>query len=333
MLTTPALAQVTLTPINQKFSAKEIRDLAVNVVDSDVTVNTSDAATITVQIIVKGKDRDEAMEYYEKQNFSVSLVDATLRVHSKREKPYGTPSNWRNSADIHVAISMPSDVPSSVRTSDGDLEINELTEGATIKTSDGNITVGTISGEKITIQTSDGDIEADQLDGSSVLVKTSDGDLTLGTLFGDSMRIQTSDGDIKINSATGDMDAKTSDGDLVIDEMISSSAEIRTSDGEIKIGKMTGSLTLRSGDGDVELGLIDPENISISISDGDALLTMPQNLSVTLDVSARDVEMDSFSNFSGKLENSRVEGDLNGGGALIRVRTSDGDVVMRSMED
>ena len=333
LLSIPALAQVTLTPIDKNFSARDIRDLAVNVADADVTVHTSDIAAVNVRITVKGNDRDKAMEYYEEQNFSVSLADATLRVSSEREKSYGTSSNWHNPASIYVTIRMPSDVFASIRTSDGDLEIGKLTEGAAIKTSDGDIAVQEIFGETITIQTSDGDIDAGRLDGSSVSVKTSDGDVTLKTLAGDSMRIQTSDGDIQINSVTGKVDAKTSDGDLVIGEMISSGAEVRTSDGEITIGKMTGSLTLRTGDGDVELGLIDPENINISISDGDALLTMPQNLSATLDISARDVEMDSFSDFSGTLDNSKVKGDLNGGGSLIRVRTSDGDVVMRSMED
>lgn len=350
MAATSVQAQITLTPIDEKYATDEVRDLMVSVADANVTVNTSDVSTVEVHVTVEGNDRDKAMDYYEKQNFSVKLDRGTLHVHSKREKTRETLYGWRNSASIHVAINVPSNISSSIRTSDGDLVIDELTAGATIvtsdgdieatrlegasvsvKTSDGDISISAASSEKITIQTSDGDIEADWLEGASISVRTSDGDLELGDVAGD-LQIQTSDGDILIDSINGKLDAKTSDGDLVIGEIISSDAEVRTSDGEIIIRKATGSLTLRTSDGDVALGLIDPENINVTISSGDALLTMPQGLPATLNIRAKDVEMASFSNFSGDLNDSRVDGDLNGGGALIRVHISDGDVVMRTME-
>ncbi len=350
MVATSVQAQITLTPIDEKYADDEVRDLVVSVVDADVTVNTSDVSTVEVQVTVEGSDRDRAMDYYERQNFSIKLDDGTLHVHSKREKSYGLSYGWRNSANIHVAINMPSNISSNIRTSDGDLVIDELTAGATIvtsdgdieatwlegasvsvKSSDGDISILAASGEKITIQTSDGDIEAGWLEGSSVSVRTSDGDLELGDVAGN-LQIQTSDGDILIDSMDGKLDAKTSDGNLVIGEIVSSGAEVRTSDGEIKIGKATGSLTLRTSDGDVELGLIDPENVNVTISSGDALFVMAQDLPATLDIRAQDVEIDSFLNFSGDLDDSRVDGDLNGGGALVRVHISDGDVVIRPME-
>ncbi|MXW13400.1 MAG: DUF4097 domain-containing protein [Rhodothermaceae bacterium] len=350
MIATSVQAQITLTPIDEKYAADEVRDLMVSVADADVTVNTSDVSTVEVQVTVEGDDRDKAMDYYEKQNFSVTLDRGTLHVHSKRERTRRTLYVWRNSVNIHVAINMPSNISSNIRTSDGDLVIGELTAGATIvtsdgdieaawlegasvsiKTSDGDISILAASGEKITIQTSDGDIEAGRLEGASISVRTSDGDLELGDVAGD-LQIQTSDGDIMIDSINGKLDAKTSDGDLAIGEVISSNAEARTSDGEITIGKATGSLTLRTSDGDVALGLVNPENINVTISSGDAVLTMPQDLPATLNIRAKDVEMDSLSNFSGDLNDSRVDADLNGGGALIRVHISDGDVVMRATE-
>jgi len=329
---TSGFAQVTLTPVDEKFASKDIHDLVIHVVDADVTVNTSNGSSVSVQIIVKGNDLDKAMEYYEKQNFSVHMEDSALRIRSEREKSYGTSYDWRNSADIHVAITMPSDIPSRIQTSDGDLEIDELIAGAMIKTSDGDISIGTVSGSEIVIQTSDGDIDAELLASPSISVETSDGDVVLGNISGDLMKIRTSDGDILIDSATGNLNAQTSDGDLMIGEMISPAASVRTSDGEIEIEKVSGSLALRAGDGDVKLGLIDPNSINVTLSDGDALLSIPQDLSATLDIKGEDVKMDSFPNFSGNFDDSMIDGDLNGGGALIRVRTSDGNIVMRSME-
>lgn len=333
LITAPVSAQVQLTPISEKFSANQVEDLMLSVVDADVTVNTSNASSVTVNVTVDGRDRNKAMEYYEKQNFNVALEGGTLHVVSKPEKNFRESFNWRNPIDIRVMINMPADVPSSIRTSDGNLAIEELTSGAKIKTSDGDIKIGQISGGDIVIQTSDGNIAADLLQGPSVSIKTSDGDLMLGELIGDTIRAQTSDGDIQIETVSGEFEARTSDGDLSIRNMVSSRAVAHTSDGDIRVSNVTGSLTVRTSDGDVELELIDPRDISVSVGDGDALVSIPTDISTTLDVrtSDGDVEMDAFSNFSGNIEDSKVTGDLNGGGPMIRVRTSDGDAVMRSL--
>ena len=332
LIAAPVSAQVKLTPISEQFSVSQVGELILSVTDADVTVNTSNVSGVKVNVTVEGRDRNKAMEYYEKQNFSVALEDGTLHVVSKREKNYGGSYEWDNSINIHVMINMPANVLTNIHTSDGDLIIEELTSGAKIKTSDGDIIIGEISGGDVAIQTSDGDIVADLLQGPSVSIKTSDGDLMLGELSGDVIRAQTSDGDIGVESVIGEFEARTSDGDLRIGEMVSSSAAVRTSDGDIKISNVTGSLTVSSSDGDVELGLVDPGDISVSVGDGDALVSMPSDLSATLDVKANDVEMDSFSNFSGDVASSKVVGDLNGGGSMIRVRTSDGDAVMRSIQ-
>ena len=334
LVAVPVSAQGQLTPISEEYSADQVENLMLSVVDADVTVNTSDASSVTVKVTVVGRDTDKAMEYYEKQNFSVSLEDGTLHVDSKPDKNYRGPSNWRNSIGIHVMINMPTDVPSSIRTSDGDLAIEELTAGAQIRTSDGDIEIGQISGGEIVIRTSDGSIAADLLQGPSISIRTSDGDLMLGELIGNIVRAQTSDGDIVIETVSGEFEAKTSDGDLYISNMTSSRAEAQTSDGDIKVSNVSGSLTVISSDGDVVLELVDPREISVYVGDGDALVSIPADISTTLDVIASDgdVDMDTFSNFSGNIEDSKVNGDLNGGGPTISVRTSDGDAVVRSLQ-
>ncbi len=328
----PAQSQVTLTSISEEFSTSEISGLNVRVYDADVSVLTSDGSNVNVEVTVEGNTRRQAREYFEKQKISVNLKEDTLWVRSKRERPYGTSSDWRKSADIQVTIHIPTYIPTSIRTSDGNLEIEELTAGVSLRTSDGDIQIGSISGDEISIHTSDGDVDADYLSGStSVSIRTSDGDLSFGALSGDQMNLRTSDGDIEIELVEGNFSAISSDGDLRISEMISSNAEVRTSDGDITIDEVNGSLALRNIDGDVELGIVNPESVQVSISDGDAILSMPNDLPATFDISARDVDMDSFSDFSGEITNTKANGDLNGGGALIQVRTSDGEVVMERL--
>ena len=107
--------------------------------DADVTINTSYESTLHVQIIVDGKDLDQALEDFERQNYSVKLDQSTLRITSGRDRSYTSSSDWQNSTDIDVILTMPSNLPTILRTSDGDLDIEDLTSGAVIQTSDGNI--------------------------------------------------------------------------------------------------------------------------------------------------------------------------------------------------
>jgi len=328
-----ASAQDALIPIDEKYFAKDVEDLVVDLGDADVIINTSSESTLHVQVVVDGHDLDQAYEYFEKQNYSVNLDQLTLRIISDPDRSYGSSSSWRNSTDIEVIMTMPSDIPITLRISDGDLNIDDLTADALIQTSDGDISIGSITGDLIRIQTSDGDIDAELLNSSAITVKTSDGDLSLGTLMGDSIRLQSSDGDIMIDLATGNIEGKTSDGDFEIYELISAKSELRTSDGEINISQVTGNLTVSSGDGDIKLGLVNPDEVNVTVSDGDIQISLPFDLSATLDIYAEDVSMNSYENFSGDRDNTRIDGDLNGGGSIIRVRTSDGDVQLKRIDD
>jgi len=367
-LTSSVLGQDAIIAVDEKFWSKDVDQLSVHVSDADVTVNTKAGRSITVQILVDGRNSKEAMDYFENQNFSVALDKATLVVESNPENIYGISYDWRNSADIYVEIEMPANIPLKLRTLDGNFDVNELTAGAEIKTSDGHIKVGSVSGdkvaiqtldgnidaqslmgqsisvktsdgdisvgscsgEKITIQTIDGDIDAQTINSLSISVKTSDGDLNLGALEGDSVKLQTMDGDILIESAAGKINIKTSDGDIALRELLSSGSQLQVMDGDIVVDKVTGSLSLRSSDGDVLLGLIEPENVSVSVHDGDVALAMPQDVSATLDLSGSEVSMDEFPHFIGTITDTGIDGDLNGGGPVIHVRTSDGDVLLRN---
>ncbi len=366
-LTSSLHAQDALIPIDEKFWVKDVDDLSVNVMDADVSVNTKSGSTISVQVLLDDQNSDIAMRYFENQNFSVSLDKTTLVVATNPDQTHKVYYDWHHSPDINVIITMPPDIPVNLRTLDGNFEVNELIAGAKIRTSDGDIVLGSVSGDRITIQTLDGNIEAQSLtspfvslrtsdgdisietvsgesiamqtlDGDieamslkspSISLKTSDGDLNLGILDGESIELQTIDGDVFIELAVGRTNIRTSDGDVILGELLSSGSKMQMIDGDIRIDQVSGHVSLTTSDGDVFLGLIEPEDVAISVIDGDITLTMIEDLSVTLDISGSYVTMDELPQFSGKISDTKIEGDLNGGGTLIRARTSDGDVIVK----
>ncbi|MCY4171624.1 MAG: DUF4097 family beta strand repeat-containing protein [Bacteroidetes bacterium] len=327
-LSSSVFAQDTFTAIDEKYSVKDVDDIDLNVLDAHVTVNKISGSSISIQIFINGRDSDAARDYFESQNFSVELNNRSLIIESNANKFVTISYDWDNSPDIQVIIGLPPNIPAKLRTSDGDINVDELTAGVEIKTSDGDISLGSVSGDRIAIQTSDGDINAQSLQSPAIKIQTSDGDLYLETVNGESTQLQTSDGDILVKSVTGKMNARTSDGDLAIGKLISAGAQLNTSDGDIIVDAVSGSVSIRSGDGDVVLGIIEPEEVSVSVNDGDVVLAMPQTISATLDIDGADVSMDEFDQFIGTISDTNINGDLNGGGAMIRVRTSDGEVAI-----
>ena len=87
---------------------------------------------------------------------------------------------------------------------------------------------------------------------------------------------------------------------------------------------MTGS------DIDVQLHLQMPGKIRVATSSGDITITIPQDHPADLLLRGDDVHMASYIKFDGRIDDDYAEGQLNGGGNLIEVRTSDGDVVLQT---
>ena len=216
-------------------------------------------------------------------------------------------------------------------------------------TSGGDITIGGTTGE-VTARTSGGDIEIERASGSTEAV-TSGGDIRIGRTTGD-VKVKTSGGDIRIEHADGAVDAHTSGGDVTIDNA-EGSLKAGTSGGDIKISNATGGgVSARTSGGDIEARLLASvsaldEDWFLQSSGGELTIRIPEDLPATLEAeihlerswSGRDQDYQIDSDFdldeqdeSGRNRRTiRATGDINGGGNLIRLETSGGDIQIRKI--
>ena len=355
--------------IDKTFDAPEDGQLEILVGDADVTVLSGSGDEIHVAVTLFGKNMDRAREYFEKQQFSVAASGSVIRVASDGKGSFGWNwKEWRDTApQIQVRVTAPREFDATVHTSDGDIEIGDLTGNIRLKTSDGDITADNLAGPYLLLNTSDGDIASSRLDAESIEIHTSDGDLDLGEVFAGKIVARTSDGDIRIRmiegiailkTSDGDLDlgkveadrfsAHTSDGDINIAQLYGD-GEMRTTDGDIYVGALAGSMSsAHSSDGtitisnvegglsvtgsdiDVQLHLQAPGKITVATSSGDIKITIPQDHPADLVLRGDDVHMASYVNFEGRMDDEYAKGRINGGGDLIEVHTSDGDVVLQT---
>jgi DUF4097 and DUF4098 domain-containing protein YvlB len=143
----------------------------------------------------------------------------------------------------------------------------------------------------------------------NVDLNTSGSDIKYGGVTGNAV-LNTSGGDIWGDKFTGDLDASTSGGDIFL---FCSDAKINaeTSGGDIKLDcdGVNRGIDLSTSGGDIDIKL--PENINASVE----LSTSGGDVSCSLDMS----------NIK-KLSESKLVGDINGGGEKLYAHTSGGDI-------
>ena len=164
--------------------------------------------------------------------------------------------------------------------------------------------------------------------------KTSDGNVTLYGLEGE-LGLTTGDGDVNVNHVSGNLRLKSGDGHVRIADA-SGAIEARTSDGSLTVDGLFHALTLHTSDGRLDVSLRPgtklTEASSIQTSDGSVAIHVPAAFAADLDVHSSDghvdcalpVTMDHFQSSGG--EGHNWHGRLNGGGAPLSIRTSDGNV-------
>lgn len=178
------------------------------------------------------------------------------------------------------------------------------------KTSGGNIKIKDING-KFELTTSGGDIELENSNGS-LNAKTSGGDIDIKKHVGN-VEVKTSGGDININSTKGEISCATSGGDI----------EIAAVDGKIKAA---------TSGGDINLDYTGVnKGVELSTSGGHIKVLVPSDFgaSAVLKTSGGKVSCNLNTSNVVEMTSSKIEADLNSGGAPLICKTSGGSVSVK----
>ncbi len=333
--------------MEESFNVSVGENLMVSVNDADVQVKTNDGDEAVIKVYLDGRDMDKAREYFEDQNFEITQEGDNIYVKTYPErKNYSWNKDGGASIDVHVTI--PYEFNANVKTSDGDIQMDEADGETKLQSSDGDIAAGSLRGTSVNIRTSDGDIATESIEADKVSIVTSDGDIAIDNVVSDDVTIRTSDGDINADALSGSVSVSTSDGDIMIETLTGNRVAVRTSDGEIvtrevdaddadfqtsdgsiTLKDVAGNLTAVTSSGDVSVHLSDAGKVFLRTGDGDIYIKAPESLSAELSLKGERVRLSSGFQFDGKLKENAAEGRINGGGQSIEARTSDGEVVFR----
>jgi len=186
----------------------------------------------------------------------------------------------------------------------------------------------------------------------NVDLKTSGGDVTVDDLQG-KVHARTSGGDIKLGKISGDIDAGTSGGNVKLEEG-SATVKLGTSGGDVKVGRAVGPTDLETSGGNIDIKSVENTlhastsggNVSagiagalkgdckLSTSGGRVRVTVDKAVAFDLDASTSggDVEAEGLTITieKGGVGRSKLAGKVNGGGPVLKMRSSGGDIIVQT---
>jgi len=186
----------------------------------------------------------------------------------------------------------------------------------------------------------------------NVELKTSGGDVVVGNLNG-KVYARTSGGDVTLGKITGDIDGGTSGGNVRLEEGLAV-VKLGTSGGDVRVGRAVGPTDLGTSGGNIDIKSVENTlyaatsggdvsagiagalkgDCKLSTSGGRVRVTVDQGVAFDLDASTSGGDVDAsgltITIERGGSGRSRLSGKVNGGGPLLKLRSSGGDIIVQT---
>jgi hypothetical protein len=318
------------TPYLTKSLANDaINSVIVSTSAGGISVSGQSGQTPRIEVYIRGNNgRELSKEEIQKRltedydmNISVNGHELSAIVKNKHNF-----SNWTRSMSISFKIYVPQQVTTSLKTSGGCIELDNLKGNETFSTSGGGLRIDKLSGiihgrtsgggidvsnsnEDIDLSTSGGGITAKNCSGKIKLM-TSGGGIELANLKGNILA-HTSGGGVEGSNIEGELSTNTSGGGIDLKGM-SCSLEASTSAGNL-VAQMT------------KLG----KYLKLSASSGNIEIELPQKAGLDLDIRGESINPSKISGFSGEWSKNHINGSVNGGGIPVSAHASGGDINMK----
>jgi hypothetical protein len=262
-----------------------------------VAPGTGSVVTVTALQKIKADSEAEADQLLKKLELTFDQSGNDVSASAKYEsRPSGFRFGSWPPVNVEFAVTVPASYSADVRTSGGPIDIGDLSGKINARTSGGPIKLGKMGGE-VDAHTSGGSITLDEARGS-VELKTSGGNITVGRVAGP--------------------------------------ADLSTSGGAIRIDSVESAVRAHTSGGSIRAGIVGPlkEDCILSTSGGGVSVTVDKIAAFRLDASTSGGGVDAdgltLTLESGRVGRGKLSGSVNGGGPLLKLRSSGGNIAVRS---
>jgi len=176
----------------------------------------------------------------------------------------------------------------------------------------------------------------------NVTARSGDGSIRIEHVHG-RLELKTGDGSIRATDIAGQLTLSTGDGSVTLED-VGGDLDVDTGDGSVSVaGKLT-TVKLHTGDGSITFraaaGTAMKDDWSMTTGDGGIALYLPSDFGAELDAHTGDGSIRNELGLKAEAEEDRdgdrdrdrrtLKGKLGGGGKLLRIRTGDGSIRLKT---
>ena len=333
------LTETTLEDIVETFPVAAGGKLTIDADCGAIDVQSTDDDTLSVRIqrAAQIKANRRAAEILKNLDVQITHEASDVKIEAKFT---GNAKRWQkrqNDLDVQFDIRVPRHYNLDLETACDDISVVNVTGDVNVETFRAGLRLQKITG-RIDAVTSLGNIDLKAFNGDAVL--------------------QTTGGNIGIAEGTGDVKTKTSGGNLQVVQVIGA-VNGRTSGGNIILRGCKGGADLKNAGGSIEVENDGPVlarnaggSIRCQLQEGSANQSLLLDLETTgggLNVSlvsdiAATVEAKVLSGSvttefpvtvdgTGVVKPDQLQGTINGGGPLLKLRSVGGNIILRKIEE
>ncbi len=305
--------------IKKTYSVKSGGSLTVLSEFGAIEIQTAEQEKVEVVVTKESKSKLVKASQKALEDFELAFEHEGSDVHIRGTFKHGW-EHWQkqlNRLKIHFLITVPQQYNIDVNTTNGGISVANLTGDVRVRTSGGSLCFEGITGE--------------------VWGHTSGGSIDTVNVTGD-VQVRTSGGSIRFGAIRGFISGRTSGGSIKAVDC-NEGIDVRTSGGGIWLGDIRKNVTARTSGGSIQAVMkTQPQSeCSLHTSGGRITLTLIPDVAVDLEAKtsggrvATDFEVEST--IQGKVPKNRLEGSINGGGPLLKLRTSGGNIHLQKASD
>jgi len=305
LLAAPAAADFRL---EKRLALSPGGELLVETAGGSVTVTpgSGDGALV---VITSESDKSKIDERY---TLELSSEGNRARVINKRRPGFSHWFDWGRTPSLHFEITVPRSTHADVKSSGGGIRVSGLSGNARLRSSGGAVRAFDLIGN-VDASSSGGGVEVRRIQGN--------------------VDVGSSGGGVDVEKVTGNVVAESSGGGVdVID--VAGDVDASSSGGGVDIEGVGGRVTAESSGGPVSAVLRADNSAggNLSSSGGGVSVNVDPSARLSIDASSSggSVSCDLPVRREGKASRTSLRGDLNGGGAPLRVRSSGGGIRIRS---
>ncbi len=278
--------------------------------DIEVLTGAQDAVEIVVERVASNGSESQAAKLFKNHHVTFKQDGKDVGVRAETVKATGFFSH--PDLTVHFRIKVPKRFNVSLTTAGGNIRVAGLNGTVDARTSGGELSFTKIQGA-VDARTSGGNIQANGCS-DKLQIQTSGGNISIKDYTGPSAQADTAGGNIEVATCAGKLQVRTSGGNIVIQGFSGPAVYADSAGGSITVAlekQPTADSFCRTSGG----------NISATLAESMAL-----NLNAATDGGSVSSAIPVVA--QGKLKEGRLEGKINGGGAVLLLKTSGGDIAV-----